>query len=65
MSTLGLHIADLGSTNGTAVNGQKTERRELRDGDEISIGRTRITYLAGSEQLTRESNIEPTDAFEI
>jgi hypothetical protein len=36
-------IEDLGSTNGTLVNGVKIERRErLRPGDEIAIGRVAL-----------------------
>jgi pSer/pThr/pTyr-binding forkhead associated (FHA) protein len=31
-------VADLGSTNGTLVNGEKTSRTNLEDGDEIRIG---------------------------
>jgi diguanylate cyclase (GGDEF)-like protein len=31
-------VRDLGSTNGTLVNGAKVEKRELRDGDKVSIG---------------------------
>jgi pSer/pThr/pTyr-binding forkhead associated (FHA) protein len=65
MSTQGLNIADLGSTNGTSVNGEKVSRFELQDGDVVTIGDTRITYLAGGEQLTRESDNDSTDTFEI
>jgi pSer/pThr/pTyr-binding forkhead associated (FHA) protein len=32
-------VQDLGSTNGTLVNGERTERRELQDGDELRMGR--------------------------
>src|SRR5882672_2545113 len=31
-------VRDLGSTNGTFVNGSRVEKRELRDGDKLSIG---------------------------
>ena len=65
MSTQGLHVADLGSTNGTTVNGEKVSRYELQDGDVVAIGDTRITYVAGAEQLTQSSDIDSTDAFEI
>lgn len=64
MTTHGVHVADLGSSNGTAVNGQNVQRFELQDDDVITIGDTRITYLAGSEQLTLESDIDSTDAFQ-
>jgi hypothetical protein len=36
----GLLLEDLGSTNGTYVNGEETNRAWLRPGDEISIGDT-------------------------
>lgn len=34
----GFWIVDLGSTNGTWVNGRRVEREELQDGDEITVG---------------------------
>jgi pSer/pThr/pTyr-binding forkhead associated (FHA) protein len=38
-------IRDLGSTNGTLVNGDRVfGDRALRDGDEIMLGRTRVVY---------------------
>jgi pSer/pThr/pTyr-binding forkhead associated (FHA) protein len=32
-------VQDLGSTNGTLVNGERSERCELADGDELRMGR--------------------------
>lgn len=40
-------VEDLGSTNGTRVNGTKIRRACLRDGDVISVGKARLIYLAG------------------
>ncbi len=40
----GWAISDLGSTNGTTVNGGRVERARLRDGDMIEIGLTRLVY---------------------
>ena len=37
-----LEIQDLDSTNGTFVNGKKVERAELKDGDELGIGRVKL-----------------------
>jgi pSer/pThr/pTyr-binding forkhead associated (FHA) protein len=34
-----LQVIDLGSTNGTYVNGQRVERSELKDGDRLRVGR--------------------------
>ncbi|RMG43289.1 MAG: FHA domain-containing protein [Acidobacteria bacterium] len=36
-------LKDLGSTNGTYVNGQRVSAVELQDGDEIRVGSTRVT----------------------
>jgi pSer/pThr/pTyr-binding forkhead associated (FHA) protein len=42
-------VVDLGSTNFTRVNGQRVRREhELEHGDEIRIGRTKLTFLTGS-----------------
>ncbi len=35
----GFFVQDLGSTNGTLVNGAKTERQPLKNGDEVRMGR--------------------------
>lgn len=40
----GWAIVDLGSTNGTRLNGSAVERARLRDGDVVEIGLTRILY---------------------
>lgn len=40
----GWAIEDLGSTNGTLLNGLPVDRQRLQDGDEIDIGVTRLTY---------------------
>ncbi len=37
-------VADLGSTNGTYVNGDQVEERSLRDGDVISLGGLELTF---------------------
>ncbi len=37
--TEGFFIQDLGSTNGTLVNGAKAERQALKNGDEVRMGR--------------------------
>lgn len=39
-------LEDLGSTNGTLVNGKPIVKHFLRDRDAIDIGRQRLTYLA-------------------
>jgi len=37
-------VADLGSTNGTYVNGEQVEEQALRDGDTISLGGLELTF---------------------
>lgn len=37
-------LVDLGSTNGTFVNGQQVQRARLVDGSRISLGRTTMTF---------------------
>ena len=46
-STIGTFLTDVGSTNGTFVNGQKmtaNERQPLLEGDEIQLGQTRYRF---------------------
>lgn len=40
-------IRDLGSTNGTFVNGEPVTSEHLESGDRITVGRTSVTYRAG------------------
>jgi hypothetical protein len=42
----GFVLVDLGSTNGSRVNGVRITERELRDGDEVSFGNIRLTFQA-------------------
>ena len=39
-------VVDLGSTNGTKVNGAGVKERRLADGDEITVGSTRLRFEA-------------------
>jgi len=39
-------VRDLGSTNGTFVNGRRIDRERLRDGDELRLGNTRMRFEA-------------------
>ena len=39
-------LEDLGSTNGTRVNGRRETRARLRDGDEIELGRLQLRLRA-------------------
>ena len=40
----GFRVVDLGSTNGTTVNGTTISDHPLRDGDEIGVGNTAIRF---------------------
>jgi hypothetical protein len=42
----GFALFDLGSTNGSRVNGVRVAQRDLRDGDEITFGNSRVTFQA-------------------
>jgi hypothetical protein len=42
----GFRLVDLGSTNGTLVNGERTVQRELRDGDQLTFGNTKLVFEA-------------------
>jgi pSer/pThr/pTyr-binding forkhead associated (FHA) protein len=41
----GFTIEDLGSLNGTFVNRRRVERDTLEDGDEVQIGKYKLTFL--------------------
>jgi hypothetical protein len=42
----GFVVVDLGSTNGTRVNGVRVGEQELADGDELAFGNTRMRFEA-------------------
>jgi hypothetical protein len=42
-----VEIEDLDSSNGTLLNGKPVTRRVLRDGDQVQIGKTILTYREG------------------
>ena len=45
-------LEDLGSTNGTLVNGERVAKHFLRDQDEIDVGRLKIVYVAHDDEPT-------------
>src|SRR5262249_52310627 len=49
-------IEDLGSTNGTFVNGEKIKRARLKEGDRVLIGTSILKVIAG------EGSRDSTDA---
>ncbi|HUR55789.1 MAG TPA: FHA domain-containing protein [Gemmataceae bacterium] len=55
------HVRDMGSTNGVKVNGERTQRRPLRPGDEIGIAGHKYTI---QYHLAAGSSIEDVFAEE-
>ncbi|MBO1755060.1 DUF3662 and FHA domain-containing protein [Allobranchiibius sp. CTAmp26] len=43
-------VRDLGSTNGTFVNGDPIDRAHLHDGDRITVGRTHLMFREGGRR---------------
>ncbi len=48
-------VEDMGSENGTYVNGEKVNKIELNQGDEILIGAISFVLMVGSEILSEEA----------
>jgi pSer/pThr/pTyr-binding forkhead associated (FHA) protein len=48
-------VVDLGSTNGTFVDGERVTTGELRDGSTITVGRSRLVYRAAPSAAGRRS----------
>ncbi|MFN0017987.1 MAG: FHA domain-containing protein [Pirellulaceae bacterium] len=58
-------IRDLGSTNGTLVNGQRADKTRLEDGDLILIADVELTFRMAceAEPLRMATQIMPGDGF--
>lgn len=59
-----VEIEDLKSSNGTLLNGKPVERRLLRAGDEIQIGKTVIVYRDGTPPGTRAASAPAAAVFD-
>ena len=62
----GAYLTDLGSTNGTVVNGEKltaNEKQLLLEGDEVQIGQSRFTFrfFVSDEDAETENESERMD----
>ena len=58
LTNQGHQINDLGSTNGTFVNGQKVRNHQLKAGDEVHIGPYQLVYSAsGFQQLSNAGSV--------
>lgn len=44
----GFKVSDLGSLNGTYLNGKRVESSPLEDGDEVQVGKFRLTFYSAS-----------------
>ncbi len=51
-------LEDLGSTNGTFVNGEKVYRQKIADGDKLSIAVFELTYVASPPKVGASGKIE-------
>jgi pSer/pThr/pTyr-binding forkhead associated (FHA) protein len=50
-----LELEDLGSTNGTFVNGEKVSKKMLNDGDKLKVGRIEFVVNAGPHGDVRDA----------
>src|SRR5699024_12516473 len=53
----GVIATDLGSTNGTFVEGHRIDAATLVDGNTLTIGRTRVSFWAGSSGDVAGANL--------
>jgi len=61
----GVHFVDLGSKNGSAINGQAARRLVLENNDVIAVGDVRIIYSAKPAGEREDVDLDLTDTFEI
>jgi hypothetical protein len=64
-STGGVHYRDLGSTNGSAVNGHAAERRILANNDVIPIGDVRLIYSSKGAAEADYIDLDATNTLKI
>ena len=62
-------VTDLGSKNGTYLGYRQITRHQLKDGDELRLGRTRMTFKAGAFEpapvgTKRRDIVRPADPTE-
>ena len=64
ISSEGVQLVDLGSTNGTFVDGREIQQCDLEDRQVIGIGDSQIEYIAGSERKDGLRDIDATGEFQ-
>lgn len=63
-SSIGIKIVDLGSRNGTYVNGTRVRKHTLQANDRITIGNCNIEFVAGDDHHAWYFDTDPTDVLE-
>lgn len=60
------YVKDLGSSNGTLVNGDRITEQELHDGDRIQIGEVVVEFVAGEDaaELSEQAGLEVLEPVE-
>ena len=53
-----LELEDLGSTNGTAVNGKRVTKAMLNSGDQVAVGR--VLFVVNEASTDADDNPDPT-----
>ena len=64
ISTECVQLVDLGSTNGTFVDGREIKQCDLDDRQVIGIGDSQIEYIAGSERKDGLSDLDATGEYQ-
>ena len=52
-------LKDLGSSNGTFVNGRRVRELKLRDGDEVALGSSRLIFHSGEPAVNHNAPTAP------
>jgi len=53
-----VEVQDLGSTNGTFVNGQPVERQVLHDGDQVIIGKYEVRFADARQRFAKTADAQ-------
>ncbi len=56
---VGFRVRDLGSTNGTYVNGRRIDEAPLEDGDVLVVADVEFTFFAGANQTEADRVTQP------